>query len=213
MIFYIMRRGGSDPISLLFWVYHEAAMDNENKTEKQKMLAGELYLATDPELAAETLEASRLLQSYNSTARGDRDRLLQILQTLLGHVGENPVIVPPFHCDYGKNIHLGNNFYMNYGGVILDCNTVHIGNDVLCAPYVQIYAAYHPIDPTERLTGRELAAPVTIGNTVWIGGGAIICPGVTIGDNTTIGAGSVVVKDIPANVVAAGNPCRVIRSL
>jgi maltose O-acetyltransferase len=199
--------------AILSRFYCEVVMDSTNQTEKQKMLAGKLYLATDPELAAETLEASRLLQHYNHTARDDRDRRLQILQTLLGSVGGNPVIVPPFHCDYGKNIHLGSNFYMNYGGVILDCNTVHIGNDVLCAPYVQIYAAYHPIDPTERLTGRELAAPVTIGNTVWIGGGAIICPGVTIGDNTTIGAGSVVVKDIPANVVAAGNPCRVIRSI
>jgi maltose O-acetyltransferase len=102
---------------------------------------------------------------------------------------------------------------MNYGGVILDCNAVQIGNDVLCAPYVQIYAAYHPTNPTVRLTGRELAAPIRIGNNVWIGGGAIICPGVTIGDNTTIGAGSVVTKDIPANVVAVGNPCRVLRSV
>jgi maltose O-acetyltransferase len=186
---------------------------SQDKTEKQKMLAGELYLASDPELAAEMLAATRLLQSYNSAPRDDRPRRVELLRTLLGSVGENPVIVPPFHCDYGKNIHLGNNFYMNYGGVILDCNTVHIGNDVLCAPYVQIYPAYHPTDPAVRLTGLELAAPITIGNTVWIGGGAIICPGVTIGDNTTIGAGSVVVKDIPANVVAAGNPCRVIRSL
>ncbi|HEY9654713.1 MAG TPA: sugar O-acetyltransferase, partial [Crinalium sp.] len=115
--------------------------------------------------------------------------------------------------DYGSHITVGDRFYMNYGGVILDCNTVHIGNDVLCAPYVQIYTAYHPTDPTVRLTGRELAAPIRIGNNVWIGGGAIICPGVTIGDNTTIGAGSVVTKDIPANVVAVGNPCRVLRSV
>ncbi len=102
---------------------------------------------------------------------------------------------------------------MNYGCVILDCNTVNIGENVLCAPYVQIYTAYHPIEPKIRLSGRELAAPINIGNNVWIGGSAIICPGVTIGDNTTIGAGSVVVKDIPENVVAAGNPCRVIRYL
>jgi maltose O-acetyltransferase len=184
-----------------------------SKTEKQKMLAGELYLAFDPELIEEAVQARRILERYNSTSIDDRPLRSQILQTLLGNVGENPVILPPFHCDYGKNIFIGDNFYMNYGGVILDCNTVHIGNDVLCAPYVQIYPAYHPVDPQERLTGRELAAPIKIGNTVWIGGGAIICPGVTIGDNTTIGAGSVVTKDIPANVVAAGNPCRVIRSL
>jgi maltose O-acetyltransferase len=134
------------------------------------------------------------------------------LQELLGAVGEKPVITPPFHCDYGSNIFLGDRVYMNYGCVILDCNTVHIGDDTMFAPYVQVYAAYHPIDPTVRLSGRELAAPIRIGKNVWVGGGVIICPGVTIGDNTTIGAGSVVTKDIPANVVAVGNPCRVLRS-
>lgn len=188
-------------------------MNASNKTEKQKMLAGELYLASDPELAAESLRAARLVQRYSQTAAGDREQRTQILQELLGRVGDNPAIVPPFHCDYGSHISIGDRFYMNYGGVILDCNTVQIGDDVLCGPYVQIYAAYHPIDPAVRLTGLELAAPVRIGNNVWIGGGAIICPGVTIGDNTTIGAGSVVTKDIPANVLAVGNPCRVIRSL
>lgn len=188
-------------------------MNASDKTEKQKMLAGELYLASDPELAAESLRAARLLQRYGQTAAGDREQRTQILQELLGQVGDSPVIVPPFHCDYGSHISIGDRFYMNYGGVILDCNTVQIGDDVLCGPYVQIYAAYHPIDPTVRLTGLELAAPVRIGNNVWIGGGVIICPGVTIGDNTTIGAGSVVTKDIPANVLAVGNPCRVIRSL
>jgi maltose O-acetyltransferase len=177
------------------------------------MLAGELYLASDPELAAESLRAARLLQRYGQTAAGDREQRTQILQELLGQVGDSPAIVPPFHCDYGSHISIGDRFYMNYGGVILDCNTVQIGDDVLCGPYVQIYAAYHPIDPTVRLTGLELAAPVRVGNNVWIGGGVIICPGVTIGDNTTIGAGSVVTKDIPANVLAVGNPCRVIRSL
>jgi maltose O-acetyltransferase len=182
-------------------------------TEKQKMLAGELYLANDPELAAESLRAAQLLQRYGQTIAGDRQHRAEILRQLLGQVGADPQIVPPFHCDYGSNIFIGDRFYMNYGGVILDCNTVHIGNDVLCAPYVQIYAAHHPVDPTLRLTGRELASPVRIGNNVWIGGGAIICPGVTIGDDTTIGAGSVVTKDIPARVLAVGNPCRVLRSL
>ncbi len=150
----------------------------------------------------------RLLRRYNQTTEEEWENRTQILQELFGSVGESPSILPPFHCDYGSNIHVGNRFYMNYGCVILDCNTVHIGSDVLCAPYVQIYTAYHPTDPAVRLTGRELAAPIVIGNNVWIGGGAIICPGVTIGDNTTIGAGSVVVKDIPANVIAVGNPCR-----
>ena len=188
-------------------------MEDDRKTEKQKMLAGELYVGFDLELTAEREQAFRLLHAYNQTTVDERDRQRQLLQELFAQVGENAQIVPPFHCDYGSNIHVGDRFYMNYGCVILDCNTVHIGHDVLCAPYVQIYTAYHPTDPTVRLTGRELAAPVRIGNNVWIGGGVIICPGVTIGDNTTIGAGSVVTKDIPANVVAVGNPCRILRHL
>ncbi|MBW4593446.1 MAG: sugar O-acetyltransferase [Brasilonema angustatum HA4187-MV1] len=183
------------------------------KTEKQKMLAGELYLASDLELIAGRNFALRLLRKYNSTTEEQLEERSQILQELFGRVGQNINIMPPFQCDYGKNIYAGDRFYMNFGCVILDCNTVHIGDNVLCAPYVQIYTAYHPTDPDNRLSAKELAAPIRIGNNVWIGGGAIICPGVTIGDNTTIGAGSVVVKDIPANVVAAGNPCRVIRHL
>ncbi|MCL6749809.1 sugar O-acetyltransferase [Nostoc sp. CCCryo 231-06] len=183
------------------------------KTEKQKMLAGELYLSQDPELTAEKKAASRLLRKYNSTTEEQQDQRQQILQELFGKLGQEVSIMPPFHCDYGSNIFAGDKLFMNYGCVILDCNTVHIGENVLFAPYVQIYTAYHPTEPEIRLSGRELAAPINIGNNVWIGGSAIICPGVTIGDNTTIGAGSVVVKDIPENVVAAGNPCRVIRYL
>lgn len=180
------------------------------KTEKQKMLAGELYLAADPELAAESKRARRLLRMYNSTTEDEPELRSQILNQLFAKV-DLVEIVPPFHCDYGSNIYAGNQLYMNYGCVILDCNTVNIGENVKCGPYVQIYTAYHPTEPEIRLSGRELAAPIRIGNNVWIGGGAIVCPGVTIGDNTTIGAGSVVVKNIPANVVAAGNPCRIIR--
>lgn len=177
------------------------------------MLANELYLASDPELVTESRQAFHLTRLYNGVAAENLEQRSEILRELFGKVGENIQIVPPFHCDYGRNIYVGDNFYMNYGGVILDCNTVHVGDNVLCGPYVQIYTAYHPVDPTVRLSGRELAAPITIGNNVWIGGGVIICPGVTIGDNTTIGAGSVVTKDIPANVVAVGNPCKVIRTL
>lgn len=188
-------------------------MQEQPKTEKEKMLANELYLASDPELVAESWQAFHLTRLYNGVAAEDMVQRSQILRELLGKVGKNTQIVPPFHCDYGRNIYVGDNCYMNYGGVILDCNTVHIGDNVLCGPYVQIYTAYHPVDPTVRLTGRELAAPITIGNNVWIGGGVIICPGVTIADNTTIGAGSIVTKDIPAHVVAAGNPCKVIRTL
>ncbi len=183
------------------------------KTEKQKMLAGELYLATDPELVAERKLAFSLLRQYNATTENEQNMREQILQQLFGKVSNKVEIIPPFYCDYGKNIYAGDGLFMNYGCVILDCNPVRIGENVLCAPYVQIYTASHPTDPTIRLTGKELASPIEIGNNVWIGGNAIICPGVTIGDNTTIGAGSVVVKNIPANVVAAGNPCRVIRNL
>lgn len=183
------------------------------KTEKQKMLAGELYLSEDPELVVESKRASSLLRMYNSTTEEQQEQRQQILKELFAKVEAKITIVPPFHCDYGSNIYVGNVLYMNYGCVILDCNTVDIGENVLCGPYVQIYTAYHPIEPEIRLSGKELAAPVKIGNNVWIGGSAIICPGVTIGDNTTIGAGSVVVKDIPENVVAAGNPCRIIRHL
>lgn len=182
-------------------------------TEKENMLAGVLYLAADAELAAERRKARLLTRLYNATTEDEEETRHQILNEWFGKVGAGVQIEPPFRCDYGYNIRVGDNFYANFACVILDCNLVEIGDNVLLAPNVQIYAAYHPIDPGERLTGRELAAPVNIGNNVWIGGGAIICPGVMIGDNTTIGAGSVVVKDIPANVVAVGNPCRVIRTL
>lgn len=177
------------------------------------MLAGELYWAEDTELVTERKRASRLLRMYNATTEEQDEQKWQILQELFGQIGKKATIVPPFYCDYGSNIYASDRLFMNFGCVILDCNTVHIGENVMCAPYVQIYTAYHPTEPEIRLADRELAAPVKIGNNVWIGGSAIICPGVTIGDNTTIGAGSVVVKNIPENVVAAGNPCRIIRHL
>ncbi len=183
------------------------------KTEKQKMLAGELYRASDTELVAQRQKARRLTRLYNATTEEQMQQRSQILRELFGTVGSSIEIEPPFYCDYGYNIHAGDGFYMNFGCVILDCCPVHIGEKVLCGPSVQIYTATHPTDPDLRLSGLELAAPVRIGNNVWIGGGAIICPGVTIGDNTTIAAGTVVVKDIPARVVAGGNPCRVIKTL
>ncbi|MEG5044958.1 sugar O-acetyltransferase [Microcoleus sp. B4-C1] len=183
------------------------------KTEKQKMLAGELYLAADEQLILERQRARRLARTYNSTREDEPDKRLEILAEWFGAVGPKVEIEPPFYCDYGSNIYAGNGLYMNFGCVILDCNRVNIGENLLCGPNVQIYTAFHPTDPEIRLSGRELAAEINIGNNVWIGGGSIICPGVTIGDNSTIGAGSVVVKNIPANVVAAGNPCRIIRHL
>ncbi|MBW4651430.1 MAG: sugar O-acetyltransferase [Kastovskya adunca ATA6-11-RM4] len=183
------------------------------KSEKQKMLAGELYRSNDPELARDRAKAGEFLQIYNSTLAKEVNRRTEVLQALFAQVGSNIEIVPPLFCDYGSNIYVGDDVFINCGCVILDCTSVRIGNKVLVGPSVQLYTASHPIDPEMRLAGLESAAPITIGNNVWIGGGAIICPGVTIGDNTTIGAGSVVTKDLPARVVAVGNPCRVIRDV
>ena len=184
------------------------------KTEKEKMLAGQLYESWDPQLVTDRLNARRLTRHYNATTEEELDHRVEIMRELLGSMGDGYFMIePPFYCDYGYNIHVGNNFFMNFDCVILDCNLVTIGDNVQCGPGVHIYTASHPIIAAERNKGPELAFPVTIGNNVWLGGGAIICPGVTIGDNTTIGAGSVVTKDIPANVFAAGNPCRVIRPL
>jgi maltose O-acetyltransferase len=185
----------------------------EMNPEKALMLAGEPYLAYDPGLVAERKHAHRLARLYNATTEDEIQRRREILVELLGQVGEQFLIEPPFYCDYGSLIRLGENFYANFGCVILDCNLVTIGRDVKFGPGVHVYAATHPVDPTVRASGKELAFPVTIGDGVWVGGGSIILPGVTIGDGTTIAAGSVVNKSIPSRVVAAGVPCRVIRSI
>jgi maltose O-acetyltransferase len=183
------------------------------KTERERMLANEPYIATDPELVSMYARAQNLLYTFNSSHPDESKQRSEILQALFGAIGSNFLIQPPFRCDYGCHIYAKEDLYINYDCVILDCNKVYLGKNVLIAPKVQIYTAYHPLDPETRRTGVEMAASVTIGNDVWLGGGSIICPGVTIGDNTTIGAGSIVTKDIPANVVAVGNPCRVIREL
>jgi maltose O-acetyltransferase len=182
-------------------------------TEKEKMLAGELYDASDAELSAERLRARHLLKALNDCPPDDGVMYHGVLTQLIGELGAGTYIQPPFYCDYGGNIILGQGVFMNFNCIILDCNIVRIGDNTMMGPNVQIYAATHPILAAERIKGPELGYPITIGKNVWIGGGAIIGPGVTIGDNTTIGAGSVVTKDIPANVFAAGNPCRVIREL
>lgn len=182
-------------------------------TEKELMLAGQLYLASDSELQKLRLRARQMTRAYNSTVETERDVRRAILNRLLGQMSPVIEIEPPFRCDYGWNIYLGQNFYANFGVVMLDVCEIRIGDNVLLGPNVQIYTAHHPLSLEERLTGRELGSPISVGNNVWIGGGAIILPGVSIGDNAVIGAGSVVTRDIPANVVAAGNPCRVIREL
>ena len=177
------------------------------------MLAGELYSAYDAELVALRNRARQITRAYNQTVETERDVRRTLLNRLLGQMPPKIEIEPPFRCDYGTNIFLGDNFYANFGVVMLDCAEIRIGDNALLAPNVQLYAAHHPLDTATRLSGLELASPITIGNNVWIGGGAIVLPGVTIGDNVTIGAGSVVTRDIPSNVVAVGNPCRVIREL
>jgi maltose O-acetyltransferase len=182
------------------------------KTEKEKMLNNELYLSTDEELTQMQFKTSQLLHRFNVSSP-DAIQQQEIISALFGKIGTNFLIRPPFYCDYGCHIFAGDNLYINFDCTILDCNQVYLGNNVLLAPKVQIYTAYHPTDPNLRLSGKELAAPVGIGDNVWLGAGVIVCPGVFIGSNTTIGAGSVVTKDIPDNVVAVGNPCRVVKSV
>mgnify|MGYP005839477447 FL=1 len=181
------------------------------RTERERMLAGELYDASDAELTRMRRAARRLTGIYN--ASGPDDDRDSILRRLFGRMGTGVLIDPPFYCDYGSYIFLGDKVGMNFGCVILDCNEVHICDNVMFGPCVQIYAAYHPVRASERIKGPELSSPVRVGSGVWIGGGAIVLPGVTIGDNSTIGAGSVVTRNIPPNVVAAGNPARIIRDI
>ncbi|MBC8154191.1 MAG: sugar O-acetyltransferase [Bacteroidetes bacterium] len=182
-------------------------------TELEKMLAGVLYDASDPTLITMRNNARTLFSEYNRTPYDAEPERLAILRQLLGGAGAALNIQAPFYCDYGTHISIGDNGFVNFNCIFLDCARITIGINFQCAPNVQLYTAYHPIMAAERSKGPELASPITIGDNVWLGGGVIVCPGVSIGDNTTIGAGSVVTKDVPANVFAAGNPCRVIREL
>ena len=183
-------------------------------TEKEKMLAGEYYSAIDPELVRELNETKDIIQQYNNLRPSDTQGRFEILKNLIGKMADdNALIIQPFFCDYGKHIRLGKRFFANFNFTVLDEAYVTIGDDCFIGPNVSIYTACHSTNPIERNSRKEWALAVTIGNNVWIGGSVTILPGVTIGDNVTIGAGAVVVKDIPSNVVAAGNPCRVIKRL
>ncbi|HVW65312.1 MAG TPA: sugar O-acetyltransferase [Nitrosospira sp.] len=182
------------------------------KTEKQKMIGGELYDPYDAQLVAERRRARILLKRLNDSSEDEQEERARILSELIG-METDATIQPPFFCDYGTNIALGKKIFMNFNCVILDVAPVQIGDFVLFGPAVQVYAATHPLSASERRRELEAGKPVVIGSDVWVGGGAIICPGVSIGSSAVIGAGSVVTKDIPEGVFAAGNPCRVIRLL
>ena len=179
-------------------------------SERERMIAGQPYRPADPELSRARRRARDLLRSFNEAAEGERSSLYRELFAAVGH---EVWIEPPFCCDYGGNIRLGDRVYLNFNCVILDPAPVTLGSDVFFGPGVQVYTATHPLDPIERRSGVESARAITIGSDVWVGGGSIILPGVTIGERTVIGAGSVVTRDIPAGVVAVGNPCRVLRQL
>ena len=185
----------------------------DDLTEREKMLAGQLYRAFEPELVAERATARRLVHAYNATDPEAGTKRRALLTELFAGVGPDVVIEAPFHCDYGWNITLGGGVYINADCVILDCAPVSIGPLALIGPGVQICTASHPVDPGERRRGVEYALPITIGANVWIAAGVVIGPGVTIGDDTVVGAGSVVLDDLPAGVVAAGNPARIVRRL
>jgi len=182
------------------------------KTEKQKMLAGELYDALDPELVKARERARNLCQDLNATREQEQETRRRILTDLFGAGGDSVWMQPPFYCDYGSNIYLGERVYFNFNCIVLDVCEVKIGDFTFFGPAVQIYTATHPLNAELRRT-QEFGIPISIGSDVWVGGGAIICPGVTIGSRTVIGAGSVVTKDVPDNVFAGGNPCRIIREI
>jgi len=181
------------------------------RTEREKMLAGERYNSLDPDLEAERQETKKLLRLYNLTEAVSEQQ--SILEQLLGHVGQNSIIEPPFHCAYGRNIHIGDHVFLNVLCTILDCNEVHIGHHVMIGPGVQIYTAAHDLRAETRNQGWEVARPIVIEDNVWIGGSAILLPGVTIGRNAVVGAGAVVTRSAPANAIVAGNPARVIREI
>ena len=182
-------------------------------TEREKMISGDLYLASDPELVEARIRARRLCLELDAVDTGDFGLREQIARRLLGAAGESPYLEHGFRCDYGDNIEVGDRFYMNFGGIVLDCAKVVIGDDVKCGPNVQLITATHPLDAAERIAGPEFAKPITIGDRVWLGAGVIVCPGVTIGEGSTAAAGAVVTKDVPPHTLVAGVPATVKRTL
>jgi len=183
------------------------------RTQRERMLAGDLYIADDPELARDSQRAQTLLQQFNGSVPSDPDARRRILDDLLGSLGDGAEIRPPFHCDYGYQTHIGARTFVNFGLVALDVAPIRIGDDVQIGPHVQLLTPTHPLEPELRRAKWEAAEPITIGDNVWLGGAVVVCPGVTIGADTVVGAGSVVLRDVPAGVLVAGVPARVVRSL
>ena len=181
--------------------------------EKERMLAGEAYDPSVPELVADRRHASELCRRYNATAPTESDLRDGLLRALFGAVDGDATVAPPFHCDYGYNVGVGDHFFANYGCVFLDVAPIAFGEDCFLGPGVHVYTASHPIDPEERAAGREFGYPVTVGDDVWIGGRAVITPGVSIGDEAVVAAGAVVVDDVPARTMVGGNPAEVIRRI
>lgn len=182
-------------------------------TEWERMQKGLVYNDFDQDLFNKRVEAKKLFKAYNKTGDEEIDLRNKIMKQLFKNVGENVWIEPDFRCEFGKNITIGDNVYINFGCIILDCSEVTIGSNTLLGPNIGLYAANHSTDPTERINGGCYGKPIHIGNNVWLGGDVKVLQGVTIGDNTIIGAGSIVTKDIPDNVIAVGNPCKVIRKI
>ncbi|WP_280586710.1 sugar O-acetyltransferase [Halorubrum sp. Boch-26] len=182
-------------------------------TETERMVAGEPYDPTDPDLVADRERARDLTRRYNATSGAERERRTGLLRELFDAVGEDPVVQPSLRCDYGYNVAVGDGFFANYGCVFLDATPVSFGDRCMLGPGVHVYAVTHPIDPDERATGRESGRPVTVGDDVWIGGRAALNPGVTVGDEAVVASGAVVTEDVPARTVVGGNPARVIREI
>lgn len=183
------------------------------KTEKEKMVSGQYYDASDRELVKERMNARRLTRLFNESHETDENQRRELLKQLFGSIGENAYIEPTFRCDYGYNIHVGDQFFANFDCVFLDVCEIRIGHNCLIAPGVHIYTATHPLGATERIAGVEFGKSVKIGDNVWIGGRAIINPGVHIGNNAVIASGAVVTKDVPDRVVVGGNPARVLKRI
>ena len=186
---------------------------HDGRSMRERMLAGELYLADDPELVEGHLRATDLTAAYNATSARDTQERRRLLRELLGSIGAETGIRPPFYVDYGVHINIGARTFANYGLVALDVAPITIGDDVQIGPNVQLLTPTHPVEPGPRRDKWEAGAPITIHDNVWLGGGAIVLAGVTIGENTIVGAGAVVTRELPANVVAVGNPARVVRQL